>query len=77
MPDLAQAKFSEEQKLAARRAEPKAVPGYSLAFDLAVSGIPIETASLITGVFRTLEARIAELEKAAGPPHVRKQERRG
>jgi hypothetical protein len=77
MPDLAQAAFAEEQKLAARRAEPKAGAGYSLVLDLATSGIPIHTATLIAIEFSKLEARIAELEKAAAPPHVRKQEKRG
>jgi hypothetical protein len=76
MPDLAQAKFAEEQKLAAKLREPGPSQVESVLFSLANSGIPKHAATLLAIHFAKLEQRIAELEKAAAAPHLRKQEKR-
>ena len=79
MPDLQAAKFAETQKLAAKRAaavKPPVTPAEKLPFSLAQEGLPLRAATLIAIHFAKLDARIAELEKAARPVHLRKTEKR-
>jgi hypothetical protein len=82
MPDLAQAAFAEEQKLARKNAERTAVGPISLSrwgllySMLSGGGVPVSAATVIANEIDKLNARVEELEKAAGPPHTRKQERR-
>lgn len=80
MGDLRYAKFVNEQKLQQKLAEPKLnFDPYALQASpesLSQEGVPVRAALLIGVQFAKLAARIEALEKQAGPPHLRKQEKR-
>jgi len=75
MPDLIQARFHEEQKLAEALLARRPSSVQAITYDLANCGIPLHGAAWIAALVSKLEDRIAALEKST-PPHLKKLERR-